>query len=322
MTDVKQFLLSHLDLSISAHNSQPFLFRFPQPNQVQIFCNEKRLLPIADPHHKDLHLSLGALLETLEILLNSQGFQSLHTEITLSAQPIASVIFGASAKISSVEQLEFLKKRFSYRGAFTKTRASNSLPQNQNLIIQDDESIRDAVGTLYDQVNLKFLRKQNYLEELYLWLRFSNSHPYWFKDGLNAQAMALNPIETWGASWLLKPRVFKFLDRIHMAEPIVSEKSKITSAPYLAFIYSSEKISHIEQGRIFLRVWIELTRAGLYGAPLSLLTDDPAACAHIFSLLGLPSDTTLINVLRCGPLPDNFKFYPRARLRGNELLYV
>lgn len=321
MSDLENFLLTHLNLGISAHNSQPFLYSFLNSDKVIISVNPSRKLPHADPHNKDLQMSLGAAVQTLEALLKSKGYEIGAIELNLLQPGFAHVIYQKYSRTEDRE-LNLLNLRFSYRGAFDKASLPISVADETNLKFSSHKKVIEKVAHLYDEVNYRFITKPGYLEELYSWLRFWKLHHRWKTDGLNAEAMSLGLVEALGGAVAMRPQVFNVLDKIGVGRLLIEEGPKIKSAPYLVAIYAEESLNHFEQGRIFLKSWLRLTELGLYGAPLSLLTDHPGATKMVLELLELPPTACLINVLRVGSLPKKFKPYPRARLSPSEILDV
>lgn len=322
MNSLLDKILTFAQLSISAHNSQPFKIAM-KDNELLISVDESRLLPIADPREKDLFMSLGALLETISIGLGPERKKISDVKI-ISNFKVKKVI--ATAKIiddpnQHEDMTELLHKRFSYRGKFEK---KVSVPKK---IIIDDElyiftftndAVLKEMGRLYDNVNFKFLSQKGYIEELSSWLRFSPKGKNWSKDGINTDAMALTPLEAKGASYVLRPKIFSLLSHLKVVKPLISELATIESSSALAIIVS-KKADVINRGADFMRAWLKLTEMNLYGAPLSLLTDDDHSLHLIRNRLGLKSKETIVNILRVGPLPPKYKIPERARLSKEEL---
>jgi hypothetical protein len=288
---VKEFLLDSTRFAVSAHNSQPFRFRF-EGSRILVFVASDSHLPAADPTEKDLRMSLGALFETWDISLSAQNFQ-----ISLLQGPTERAKDNETYAIFDVQQ-QLVK--FGFR------------------IVQDSKD-KQLTAQLYNKVNLKFLLKKGYVEELYSWMRFSKKDDRWSKDGLNSESLALSLIESAGASVVLKPKVFRFLNKLNMAGVLVDEADKITSAPFLVAIPAPKDTSDFEKGRLFLRFWLKLTDLGLFGAPLSLLTDSEEAVETLKPVFGLSSSEDFVNILRVGRLPKNYSRYEPARLSTEEL---
>lgn len=319
----KEEILKAATASISAHNVQPFRLAFPSEDQIEVHVDFSRLLPVGDAHFKDLRQSLGAFVETLHIALSAQGFDVQALEIKDQPelnQPIAKLkIQKGAGRDVLVDQLQ---QRFSYRGKFPQKKSvAEKIINGERFTLEFLTEAKDLkdISTLFDNVNYHFLTLPGYIEELYSWMRFSPSHPRWSTDGLNTESMSLSGVEAWGASVVLKAGVFKALAKIRMAKPLVSEAGQIQSASALAVILcDSDK--DFDKGRAFMRAWLTLTQMGLYGAPLSLLTDDKKALGVVASKINTKGKH-IVNILRVGPLPTGYKKPASARLPWQELLW-
>jgi hypothetical protein len=317
----QKFVVDNLGGSISAHNTQPLKFNIH--NDVIVFyINEARKLPVGDPHEKDLRTSCGAYIETLDVLLRCQGRRIAgYDEQAAMTGKQFSVTSEATGNIE-LKRYDPFMKRFSFRGFYSPKDIIEpkvlSKEKSANLKIISDKSIISEIAKMYDEVNLNFLRKAGHLQELYSWLRFSDQHAMYHLDGLNAQAMALQSYEAFFGSHLMKPAVFKALDSIGLAKFLVAEAPKIRSAPGLAIISAPTGSSYVEQGRIFMRAWLDLTEAKLFGAPLSLLTDAPELSETLTKKFEI-GNRTLVNVLRIGHLPKRYEAPVRCRLGIEEV---
>lgn len=317
----KEQILKAATLSISAHNVQPFRLAFPSDSEIHIYVDFQRLLPVGDPHLKDLRQSLGALIETLAIAMSAEGEGVEIIEAMQAAeqgQPMARLkrTTGVPKDVLGNQ----LARRFSYRGKFAKKKSiQNHLATTDGFTIEfltKPADLKD-VSQIFDSVNYRFLTLPGYLEELYSWMRFSSSHPKWSKDGLNTESMSLSGVEAWGASVILKKAVFDFLAKLGMAKTLVSEAGQIQSSSALAVILCKSH-NDIDKGRAFMRAWLTLTEMNLFGAPLSLLTDDKPALDLVQKKLNTKGQE-IVNVLRVGPLADSYKKPAPARLTYQEM---
>lgn len=319
----KEQILKAAVLSISAHNVQPFRLAFRSEDLLEVYVDEQRLLPIGDPHFKDLRQSLGAFVETLHLALSEHGFDVKAVAIQekpSSGQPMAKLeLHAGAAKDSLYSQLA---QRFSYRGKFSgKVEISEKIVVGERFSLEFLTETKDLkeISKLFDDVNYRFLILPGYIEELYSWMRFSPSHPRWASDGLNTEAMNLAGVEAWGASVVLKAAVFKFLAKIGLAKALVSEAAQIQSASGLAVILCDSD-NDFDKGQAFMRGWLKLTELGLYGAPLSLLTDDKKALEIVAAKISIKGKY-IVNILRVGPLPKNYKKPASARLSWRDLAW-
>jgi hypothetical protein len=331
--DIKTILFRLSRYSISAHNSQPFQIQL-QGQEVRVFARRDRFLPAADPHNKDLRMALGALFETLNIGLSSHNIQ-LEVQLLLIGKFVASsdkpvAIFSLKDQEMKPNPLALaLPKRFSYRAVFPKKeeiadfennfRVAQSEMAKAGLLPITDLQTREQIKNAFKEINLRFLNKPGYIEELYSWMRFSNQNPRWSLDGLNAESIALSPVETTGARFFMRPKVFRFMNKLGLAGMLVDESPKIMSAPFLVVIPAPAESSDFDKGRLFMRGWLELTRLRLFGAPLSLLTDETETLQYVSEITKLPPGMTIANVIRCGFLRNNYVRYLPARLTSQEL---
>jgi hypothetical protein len=122
-----------------------------------------------------------------------------------------------------------------------------------------------------------------------------------------------------GASIIMRPQLFNFLAKLGVLKLLITEKPQITSAHALVAITAPKNSDYYEQGKTFYRSWLELARLNLFGAPLSLLTDDKEATEFIKKEFDL-GDATLVNILRVGYLPEGYQRYKPARIDAKEIL--
>jgi hypothetical protein len=61
-------------------------------------------------------------------------------------------------------------------------------------VVTDPAALK-ALAQRYDAASFSFMRDTAFRDELRGWMRFQASDPNWARDGLNAAAMALSPLE-------------------------------------------------------------------------------------------------------------------------------
>ncbi|HET8797964.1 MAG TPA: nitroreductase, partial [Thermoanaerobaculia bacterium] len=71
----KEFLLRYAVLAPSGHNTQPWAFR-AAGETVEVFADYSRRLPVADPHDRELMISIGAAIANLRIAAAHFGFDT------------------------------------------------------------------------------------------------------------------------------------------------------------------------------------------------------------------------------------------------------
>ena len=130
--------------------------------------------------------------------------------------------------------------------------------------------------------------------------------------------MALSGVDAFGASQLLKPKIYRFLSSMGVTRKLISERSQVMTASGLVLI-ASPLSEPFDLGRVFLRGWLELTRMNLFGAPMSILTDDEASRMMLRKIFNLEDSLNIVNLLKVGPWPDNFPRPKPSRISWSEL---
>jgi len=319
--DVVSSIMKEVSLAPSAHNSQPAVWSYFE-GEFHLCSNAKRRLPVADPSDHDLLLSLGAQIEGLDLSLKARNKKIGSIKKENEAYKLT--VVDSDEDINSSELYKVIDKRKTFRGAYTKKIKTHIFSKeifsdkSKYLLINDDKTIK-KVAKLYDESSLDFFRNQSYTKELYSWLRFSKKEKKWHEDGLNQDAMSLNAIESFGASQVLKPKVFKFLDRMGLASLLVSEAPKIkTSSFILCLVKKRSENDQIELGRFFYRAWLFATLKGLNLCPLSNLVDHPAYKEKLEKELDLSGEFELFKIFRAGPEPESKKMPGRYRINFDE----
>ena len=75
LADKLRFLLRYAILAPSSHNSQPWRFAV-RPDGVNVFAEESRWLPEADPTKRELYVSVGCAVENLCVSAEAFGFRA------------------------------------------------------------------------------------------------------------------------------------------------------------------------------------------------------------------------------------------------------
>lgn len=78
--DIFKDLLRYAVLAPSGHNTQPWLFRFTEDDDLYVIADRTRALPVVDPHDRELTISCGAALDHLEVASQANG-KSLEVDI-------------------------------------------------------------------------------------------------------------------------------------------------------------------------------------------------------------------------------------------------
>lgn len=309
----------------SVHNVQPWLLKVNSRSLI-VYDNLDRTLNVGDPQLHDHEVSMGAFVEGLDLILGTEGLRIaeikdlelrkisyknylLRERFELILQP------GAVADSLAAE----IPRRRSYRGVFPKNSAEDrrrleaAMNKDHSAVITSLEELK-TWARIYDQSALRGNSQGPYQEELYHWLRLTENHPRYQEDGLNREALSLSAMEGFFANTFMKPSVYKKLNQWGLAKYLVSEAPQIRSATGLVFIFKPDGATAFEAGRLFYRLWLELTREGFSACPLSSLVDDSEARKKLMEKF---NNKTPLNVLRVGRAPQK-SLYTSPRLPLKE----
>lgn len=318
-------LVAEAALAPSTHNVQPARWRF-QGGGLLLIEDRTRSLPVGDPTGRDAALSLGAAAEGMAIALSGMGQKLVDPGVTdLPAvdgclRPVRRFAIEAGGAEDPLRPC--VMRRRSHRGRFADATDADraalaGLAAGDVTIIADPDRVA-AIAALADRAGHGFFRDDAFRRELRGWMRLRRSDPRWPVDGLNAEAMAMSPVEAWGAGLVLGP-LFRPLDRVGLAAKLSSEAATVRGAAGLVLVHRGDGEAPFESGRAFYRAWLRIAEAGLHGAVMAALNDDPATRREVLGMAGLPPGRMLINVLRVGRAPVGSD-YPRARIAPADLL--
>lgn len=306
----------------SVHNIQPARFCFEPHGAIAILEDMSRRLTVADPSGADNWRSLGAASEGLAMALSARGLGAAVVPVTpgeaqKGLRAVARATISGDARPDPLRAA--VEKRVTWRGPFAPRSAQSAaaidkLRDETDLHIIENAATISDLAALYDDTSLKILRDRDYRLELKSWMRLSVMNPNWGRDGLNARAMAMSPVEAFGADYVLGKRLFPMLDKVGLAGTLIAEGAKVRSASALGLFHRPGDEHDFETGRRFYRLWLEITAAGLHLCPMSVLADSPAVAQRLKERFHIEPDRKLVNVFRIGVVPERAKLPKRSRL--------
>jgi hypothetical protein len=312
-------LVAEASLAPSVHNIQPTRWRLSPEGQVIVLEDPARRLPIGDPEHRDVSVSHGCAVEGFCLAASERG---LGVTVEPAVGGVATLTMSGGGQVDPLAP--FARQRRTYRGRFQDpslaapacAQVAEACPDLT--VVQASDQIAD-LANLYDEASLRWFRERTYRAELVSWMRLSRRHPAWSRDGLNAEAMEMSPLQAAGAGLVLRPGVFEALDRIGMAKGLVAEASVVRSAAAVALFHRPADETPFETGRRFHRVWLIFTQAGLSASPMAVLADDSQASATVAARFDLGPGRRLITAFRLGVAPSR-ALPPKPRLPLDVLI--
>ena len=327
-------LLAHLveaaNRAPSAHNTQPWRLRW-QGNELHVCVAEQRMLRAADPDGFDTLHAIGALLENLLLTLRQLGYEGEynvadHWDLSRPAVVLrwrsrpgfkpAPTLY-RMIPIRRTSRLEYSQEPILPR-VLEEIRAAAVCPAK--LYVLTDAAAIDEIRSLAARSGAEALRNQNYAGELYRWMRFSRKDSGWHRDGLKAECMGWNRIESALAKKLMAPTIVSRLVKFWWSKWMYTDtEQQAPFAPALGLLgtHDSSFAGHVEAGRNLQRVWLRAAALGLVTHPLSAAVDDHGTRPRVLQIFGVPAGEIHVNLFRLGKSPKTAR---SARLPADELV--
>ena len=311
----------------SAHNTQPARWR-REGRALSLYEDPTRRLVASDPTGRDQRVGLGAAIESTVVALSTRGLvwrveraasspSSNARPAATSSQALGLVASGVVERGGAPDPLAAaLASRATWRGPFDPASPAAIAGLTERLgarVVVVDRATIERAAVLVDDATLRAMRVPGCFSELLAWLRLSDDHPGYARDGMNREALALSRVEALGARALMRPGVLRAGP---LARAVLSEARQVRSATALVLVDAPPDEDPLDTGRRFARTWLEIEAAGLSACPMSALADDDEARAEIARRVGL-GDRRLVNVFRVGAAPPHG---PWPRLPVAELI--
>lgn len=163
------FLLRYAILAPSGHNTQPWLFKIVENNEIEVYADRSRALPLVDPDDRELLISCGAALYNLRLAANHFGIADEKVQLLpdrndpdlLARMSLRDDVEGAIKKQAenNATLFEAISKRRSNRSPFENKR----LPSDLLASLKDSAS---ANGAWLDMIDDDNMDKKNVLADL------------------------------------------------------------------------------------------------------------------------------------------------------------
>jgi hypothetical protein len=278
MTDQLRFLLRYAILAPSARNSQPWQFAV-EDQTIHLFADLTRIQPIADPHARELYMSLGCALENLLVAAEHFGLQHAVTFFPQhdNAKLVASIAFAPCGRRSAVRQgipLRMILRRSSdtrsYRPAQINDRQWARLKHccieaDLRLALVEDWPTRECIDVLMAEADIRTFASREFRREL-------------------AASVGTG---AFGSSRSVSQFGRLVLSRLDLGELIArQDRAFLDSAASLGLISSLEEnhVAHVRAGQLLERVWLTATALGLSIQPMSRMMQVPEIRAHVAGL--------------------------------------
>ncbi len=128
-TDPRRHALAHAVLAPNPHNMQPWLVELHDHNEIALFIDPARLLPVTDPPNRQITIGCGAFLELLDIAARENGhradiavFPDGEPQPVLDARPIARITLTKDATVTKDQLYKQITARRTNREPYDPAR--------------------------------------------------------------------------------------------------------------------------------------------------------------------------------------------------------
>lgn len=274
-------ILEAATLAPSNHNSQPWKFVL-QGEEIHLFPDFERSLPVGDPEYRELIISLGCALENLAVAARHEGFA---VETRVFPQELDGIIIRLRPMLFPPDPekealFEAIGHRQTTRSPYDGQplapeilTALEEVPMEYgvHLRILTERRELDKAATLVRKADEFWMTKPSYRKEQAKWTRFSLHAADTRRDGLTSRAIGHRWMPEWFGRLLLR----------HWVRPSDQAREDVrlvrsASAVLLFYSTHNEPASWIAVGRSFERLALTLTRLGLKYAPHNQPCEIPA----------------------------------------------
>jgi hypothetical protein len=301
-------LVRYATLAASGHNAQPWKFAI-QADAIEIHPDYTRSLPVVDPNHRELWISLGCALENLLVTARATGYgaevtypdaaEYIHIRLTADT-PQHSPLFDA------IELRQ--NTRSEYDG---QPIPREDLDEVQALPLEPGVVLRYLLNrteleTALDYVNQGNLRQyadQAFLAELIDWLRFNKKEAMTSLDGLFSRSSG-------------NPEVPRWLGRMFVAgmkpqQQADADARKLRSSPGAVVIASEadDKAAWVRTGQVYERLALKMTSLNIKSAFLNQPIEVAALRSQFQRALGLGTSAPqlLVRFGYADPMPRSLR---------------
>ncbi len=250
----------------SGHNTQPWKFKLNK-NNIEVYPDFDKELPIVDKNHRELYISLGCAVENICIAANEFGYQ-YTTKIIKQNDNTFIRIFLDKETVKKNPLFTQITKRQTNRSIYNSKKVQQkTINELQNIKTEDSVSIHFyKFGTgefsklseyIYKGNEILFGNK-SFKKELLDWVRFNAKDVAKNKDGLAYNVLGSPALPKWLGKMIVK----SFLK----AKPQnKSEKEKLDSSSHLVLIVTKENTpaNWILTGQALERFFLKYTELGI-----------------------------------------------------------
>lgn len=284
-------------LTPSPHNTQPWKVQIEDDRRATIFLDHRRALPKEDTTGCFILCAMGSFVEAIRLAAANRGRRAevrwLDGDREGDMERIATIELTPEKGEEGEYEDELFRRRQTSRlapeprpltpdelGALERTASAGT----QRLRYISDREQIDRLMELNLQAVVEDLNSRGYHNEIVSWFRYRESTARRLADGLSARCMVIPAIEFAMFAhlpWLARAPVLggvvrrRYRRRVGPAHQLVA-----LAGPFW------DRSPALDAGACLLRLWLEMTRFGLYIHPFGNLVTNLAARRSMEALTG------------------------------------
>jgi hypothetical protein len=302
----------------SGHNTQPWLFA-NKDDGILIKPDFSRSLPVADPDHRELFISLGCAAETAMIAARFYGYNAGLNIDLLENQSTIKIDLSKNDHSEQPELYSFINSRQTTRNLYNgRSVSEDDLKKLKQIASESGFDVGFYLGQENIKTFLPYISEANALQmsnpefksELIHWMRFSEKEAMQKGDGLYVTCSGIPPLGRTLGCFVLRNFVTakseekRLLKQMHKTALVA-----MFTTPNNAFV------DWVKTGMIFQRFALTATKLGLNHSYINLPCQIPLVRDKMIKDLSLVGFPQLI--IRLGYSP---KMYFSFRRRINEVI--
>ena len=303
-------MVRYATLAPSGHNTQPWKFAI-QGDTIRILPDFARRLPAVDPQDRELWISLGCALENAVLAAQAAGYGSDVTYPAPGADHITlhlseSAAHGPAALFDAIPHRQNNRSLYDGRAASAADAQRIAAVQagvGVSTLVFTDAAHKEAIIEYVKAGDRRQFGDPAFVAELVSWIRFNKPEALHSLDGLYTRCTGNPDVPRWLG------RRFLTADSAGQQADTSARKARSSSGLIVIAAAQDDKRHWIETGRLYERLALTLTAAGLQSAFLNQPAEVPALRSQFQSSLNLGTAQPQL-LLRYGyadPLPHSLR---------------
>lgn len=193
-------IVRYAAMAPSGHNTQPWKFRIAA-GSITLVPDFIRALPVVDPDHRELYISLGCAVENLAIAAGHFGYQAQLTECSREK-----LVFALSPCSGVEEDVLFrqLEKRQTNRSVYSGKKIPPEVAERLKVVSEEKgvhcymaengSSLADLLAAYILKGNEIQMNDPAFKNELISWMRFNARQVKQTSDGLSYRVFGNPPL--------------------------------------------------------------------------------------------------------------------------------